>query len=51
MESWPSQEVVDDIMAFHNDDPENLTVMMDTVTRLFDMSTLRSVAMAEYLMH
>jgi hypothetical protein len=51
MESWPSQEVVDDIMAFHNDDPENLTVMMDTVARLFDMSTLRSVAMAEYLMH
>lgn len=51
MESWPSQEVVDDLLAFHNDDPENLTVMMDTVSRLFDMNTLRSVAMAEYLMH
>lgn len=51
MESWPSQEVVDDLLAFHNDDPENLTVMMDTVARLFDMTTLRSVAMAEYLLH
>ncbi|MCP4435964.1 MAG: hypothetical protein GY812_10800 [Actinomycetia bacterium] len=51
MESWPSQDVVDDLIAFHNDDAENLTVMMDTVSRLFDMSSLRSVAMAEYLMH
>ncbi|MGI9578902.1 MAG: hypothetical protein ACR2OH_11915 [Microthrixaceae bacterium] len=51
MESWPSEEVVDDLLAFHNDDAENLTVMMDTVGRLFDMETLRSVAMAEYLMH
>ena len=51
MESWPSQELVDDIMAFHNNDAENLTVMMDTVGRLFDMDYLRSVAMAEYLMH
>lgn len=51
MESWPSQEVVDDIIAFHLGDPENLTVMMDTVTRLFEMDDLRSVAMAEYLLH
>lgn len=49
MESWPSEALVDDIVAFHDDDPENLTVMMDTVGRLFEMSELRSVAMAEYL--
>lgn len=49
MESWPGEAVVDDLMAFHNDDAENLTVMMDTVGRLFEMSELRSVAMAEYL--
>lgn len=49
MESWPSEEVVDDIVAFHNGDLENLTVMMDSVGRCFDMDSLRSVAMAEYL--
>jgi len=49
MESWPSEEVVDDIVAFHNGDLENLTVMMDSVGRAFDMESLRSVAMAEYL--
>lgn len=51
MESWPSEEVVDDLLAFHLDDAENLTVMMDTVALAFDMSRLRSVAMAEYLLH
>lgn len=51
MESWPSQEVVEDLLAFHNGDPENLTVMMDTVARAFDTTELRSVAMAEYLLH
>ncbi len=51
MESWPSEDVVDDLLAFHLDDPENLVVMMDTVGRAFDMHELRSVAMAEYLLH
>ena len=51
MESWPSQEVVDDLLAFHLGDAENLTVMMDTVAQAFDMERLRSVAMAEYLLH
>jgi len=49
VESWPSEEVVADIEAFHNGDLENLTVMMDSVGTVFDMSRLRSVAMSEYL--
>ena len=49
VESWPSEEVVSDIEVFHNGDLENLTVMMDSVGTVFDMSRLRSVAMSEYL--
>jgi hypothetical protein len=49
VESWPSEEVVADITAFHNGDLENLTVMLDSVAQAFDMARLRSVAMAEYL--
>lgn len=49
VESWPSEEVVADIEAFHNGDLENLTVMLDSVATVFDMSRLRSIAMSEYL--
>ena len=49
VESWPSEDVVADIEAFHNGDLENLTVMLDSVATVFDMSRLRSVAMSEYL--
>ena len=38
-----------DIVAFHNGDLENLTVMLDSVGIAFDMSRLRSIAMSEYL--
>jgi len=51
VESWPSEEVVADITAFHNGDLENLTVMLDSVAQAFDMARLRSVAMAEYLQY
>lgn len=56
-ESWPSAELVADVIAFHGgaEDPavgqENLRVMLDSVTQLFDMSALRSVALSEYLFH
>lgn len=49
VESWPSEEVVSDIEAFHLGDLGNLTVMLDSVQTAFDMSRLRSVAMSEYL--
>jgi hypothetical protein len=49
VESWPSEEIVNDIVAFHNGDLVNLTVMMDSVATVFDMGRLRSVAMSEYL--
>ena len=49
VESWPSEEVVSDVVAFHNGDTGNLTVMLDSVGTVFDMSRLRSVAMSEYL--
>ena len=49
VESWESEEIVDDIVAFHNGDIENLTVMLDSVGTVFDMSRLRSIAMSEYL--
>lgn len=50
VESWPSQEVVADIEAFHSGDLGNLTVMLDSVTSTFDLPRLRSVAMSEYLL-
>ncbi len=49
-ESWPSIEVVEDSVAFHNDDPENITVMLDSVMQLFDIGRLRSFALSEYLL-
>ncbi len=49
VESWESEELVSDIEAFHMGDIENLTVMLDSVGTVFDMSRLRSIAMSEYL--
>jgi len=49
-ESWPSVEVVEDAIAFHDDDPENITVMLDSVMQLFDIGRLRSFALSEYLL-
>ena len=55
-ESWPSVDLVADPIAFHGgaDDPtvgeENLRVMLDSVSQLFDLGRLRSVALSEYLM-
>jgi hypothetical protein len=49
VESWESAEVVSDIEAFHGGDPENLVVMLDSVSTVFDMTRLRSIAMSEYL--
>lgn len=49
VESWESEELVSDIEAFHLGDLENLTVMLDSVGTVFDMSRLRSIAMSEYL--
>lgn len=49
VESWPSEEIVSDIEAFHNGDLGNLTVMLDSVSAAFDMDRLRSIAMSEYL--
>ena len=49
-ESWPSIELVEDSVAFHNDDPENITVMLDSVMQVFDIARLRSFAMSEYLL-
>ena len=49
VESWESEAIVQDIEAFHLGDLENLTVMLDSVTTVFDMEQLRSIAMSEYL--
>jgi len=49
VESWPSEELVADIEAFHSGDLENLTVMLDSVTTTFDLARLRSIAMSEHL--
>lgn len=49
VESWESQEVVADVVAFHHGDLANLTTMLDSVATVFDMARLRSVAMSEYL--
>jgi hypothetical protein len=53
-ESWPSSDVVEDPIEFHGGadvGPENLRVMLDSVTQVFDLPTLRSVALSEYLYH
>ena len=49
IESWPSEEIVSDIEAFHLGDVGNLTIMLDSVQDCFDMDRLRSIAMSEYL--
>lgn len=49
VETWPSEEVVADVVAFHLGDAANLTTMLDSVGTAFDMSRLRSIAMSEYL--
>lgn len=52
MECWPSVEVVEDLLAFHGGPEvgeENLRVMLDSVTQVFDLESLRSLAMSEYL--
>jgi hypothetical protein len=50
VESWPSEEVVDDVVAFHLGDAGNLAVMLDSVQVAFDLPRLRSIAMSEYLL-
>ena len=50
VESWPSEEVVDDVVAFHLGDPGNLNVMLDSVQTTFDLARLRSIAVSEYLL-
>lgn len=53
VECWPSVEVVTDPIAFHGGPEvgeENLRVMLDSVTQLFDLASLRSLAMSEYLL-
>ena len=49
-ESWPSIDVVEDTIAFHEGDPENITVMLDSVMQCFDIARLRSFAFSEYLL-
>src|SRR5262245_11674798 len=49
-ESWPSIELVEDVIAFHEGDPENLRVMMDSVMQCFDLAKLRSFAMSEWIL-
>lgn len=51
-ETFPSAEVVADPIAFHGGPaagPENLRVMLDSVSQVFDLAALRSVAVSEYL--
>ena len=50
VETWPSEEIVDDVVAFHDGDPGNLSVMLDSVQAAFDLPRLRSIAMSEYLL-
>ncbi|MEZ5239985.1 MAG: EthD domain-containing protein, partial [Microthrixaceae bacterium] len=52
LECWPSPEVVADPIEFHGGPEvgeENLRVMLDSVSQIFDMTSLRSLAMSEYL--
>jgi hypothetical protein len=48
-EAWPDAGLLSDIVAFHNGDEENLRVMLDSVAQVFDLGSLRSEAMGEYL--
>lgn len=55
-ESWPTAELLGDLLAFHDgaDDPargeENVRVMLDSVSQVFDLPALRSEALSEYLL-
>lgn len=49
-EAWPSVELVEDTIAFHEGDAENITVMLDSVMQVFDIARLRSFALSEYLL-
>jgi hypothetical protein len=55
-EAWPSAEHVTDPMLFYcsGGDPEvmkaNIETMLDHVTRLMDLATLRSMTMSEWIM-
>ncbi len=52
VECWADAEVVADPIAFHGGPDvgeENLVVMLDSVMQLFEMDSLRSLAMSEYL--
>lgn len=54
-EAWPSAEHITDPFLFYtasNQDElnENLTIMLDSVNRLTDLSTLRVATMSEYLL-
>ena len=42
---------LDGFEILHHVGPENLRVMLDSVTQVFDLPTLRSVALSEYLYH
>lgn len=50
-ESFPTEAVADPIALHGGPDvgEENLRVMLDSVSQVFDLATLRSVAMSEYL--
>jgi hypothetical protein len=52
-ETWPSAEhITDPALAFGTDDPEamgeNIRIMLDSVSLLAEMDTLRSVTMSDY---
>jgi hypothetical protein len=55
-EAWPSAQHVTDPMLFYcaNGDPAvmsaNITTMLDHVTKLTDLNTLRSMTMSEWIM-
>ena len=55
-EAWPSKEHVEDPMLFYcaEGDPEvmsaNVTTMLDHVTKLMDLTTMRSQTMSEWIM-
>jgi hypothetical protein len=53
-ESWPSADLLGDLHAFHNGaedralGEENMRVMLDSVSQVFDLPQLRSEALSEY---
>ena len=54
-EAWPSAEHVTDPFLFYSASSQdevnaNLTIMLDSVSKLTDLSTLRVSTMSEYLL-